>query len=189
MLFRSLVGMILYAILTMFLVGLMIGRTPEIFGKKLEPFEMIMAVIALILPSVVQLIFGAIASSNSFGLSSLNNAGAHGLSEIIYAFASGAGNNGSAFAGLNANTPFYNLTIAFAMLVGRFGTLIPSLAIAGSLIKKRFVPDEAKFPTASPLFVVMLVCVVIIVGALTFFPVMVLGPILEKLLMAAGGLF
>lgn len=185
----GLVGMILYAILTMFLVGLMIGRTPEIFGKKLEPFEMIMAVIALVLPSVIQLIFGAIASTHDIGLSSLNNAGPHGLSEIIYAFASGAGNNGSAFAGLNANTPFYNLTIAFAMLVGRFGTLIPSLAIAGSLIKKRFVPDEAKFPTASPLFVVMLVSVVIIVGALTFFPVMVLGPILEKLLMSAGGLF
>lgn len=185
----GLVGMILYAILTMFLVGLMIGRTPEIFGKKLEPYEMVMAVIALVLPSVVQLIFGAIAVTHSFGLSSLNNAGPHGLSEIIYAFASGAGNNGSAFAGLNANTPFYNLTIAFAMLIGRFGTLIPSLAIAGSLINKRFVPDEAKFPTASPLFVVMLVSVVIIVGALTFFPVMVLGPILEKLIMAAGGLF
>lgn len=185
----GLVGMILYAILTMFLVGLMIGRTPEIFGKKLEPYEMVMAVIALILPSVVQLTFGAIAATHGFGLSSLNNAGPHGLSEIIYAFASGAGNNGSAFAGLNANTPFYNLSIAFAMLVGRFGTLIPSLAIAGSLIQKRFVPDEAKFPTASPLFVVMLVSVVIIVGALTFFPVMVLGPILEKLLLGAGGLF
>lgn len=185
----GLVGMILYAILTMFLVGLMIGRTPEIFGKKLEPYEMVMAVIALILPSVFQLTFGAIAATHGFGLSSLNNAGPHGLSEIIYAFASGAGNNGSAFAGLNANTPFYNLSIAFAMLVGRFGTLIPSLAIAGSLIQKRFVPDEAKFPTASPLFVVMLVSVVIIVGALTFFPVMVLGPILEKLLLGAGGLF
>lgn len=189
----GLVGMILYAILTMFLVGLMIGRTPEIFGKKLEPYEMIMAVIALILPSIVQLIFGAVAATHGFGLSSLNNAGPHGLSEIIYAFASGAGNNGSAFAGLNANTPFYNLTMAFAMLLGRFGTLIPSLAIAGSLIQKRFVPDEAKFPTASPLFVVMLVSVVIIVGALTFFPVMVLGPILEKLLLightGAGGLF
>ncbi|MFA7658468.1 MAG: potassium-transporting ATPase subunit KdpA [Candidatus Gastranaerophilaceae bacterium] len=188
----GLVGMILYAILTMFLVGLMIGRTPEIFGKKLEPFEMIMAVIALILPSIIQLIFGAIASSHNIGLSSLNNAGPHGLSEILYAFASGAGNNGSAFAGLNANTPFYNLTIAFAMLVGRFATLIPSLAIAGSLIKKRFVPDEAKFPTASPLFVVMLITVVIIVGALTFFPALVLGPIIEHLMMvvnAAGGTF
>lgn len=185
----GLVGMLLYAILTMFLVGLMIGRTPEIFGKKLEPFEMIMAVIALILPSIIQLSFGAIASTHHLGLSSLNNTGAHGLSEIIYAFASGAGNNGSAFAGLNANTIFYNLTIAFAMLVGRFATLIPSLAIAGSLINKRFVPDEAKFPTASPLFVVMLVSVVIVVGALTFFPALVLGPILEHLLMLSGGLF
>lgn len=185
----GLVGMILYAILTMFLVGLMIGRTPEIFGKKLEPFEMIMAVIALILPSVVQLTFGAIAATHGFGLSSLNNVGPHGLSEIIYAFASGAGNNGSAFAGLNANTLFYNLSIALAMLVGRFGTILPSLAIAGSLIKKKFVPEEAKFPTATPLFVVMLVSVVIIVGALTFFPALVLGPILEKLLLAAGGLF
>jgi K+-transporting ATPase ATPase A chain len=185
----GLVGMILYAVLTMFLVGLMIGRTPEIFGKKLEPFEMIMAVIALVLPSVIQLIFGAFASTHDIGLSGLNNAGPHGLSEIIYAFASGAGNNGSAFAGLSANTPFYNLTLAFAMLIGRFGTIIPSLAIAGSLIQKRFVPDESKFPTASPLFVVMLVSVVIIVGALTFFPVLVLGPILEQLLMLSGKLF
>ncbi len=185
----GLVGMILYAILAMFLVGLMVGRTPEIFGKKLEPFDMIMAVIALVLPSIIQLVFGAIAATNEFGLSSLNNAGSHGLSEIIYAFASGAGNNGSAFAGLNANTPFYNLSLAVAMLIGRFGTLIPSLAIAGSLIQKRFVPDEAKFPTTNLLFVILLVSVVIIVGALTFFPVMALGPILEELLLLAGGLF
>jgi potassium-transporting ATPase potassium-binding subunit len=185
----GLVGMILYAILTMFLVGLMIGRTPEIFGKKLEPFEMVMAVIALILPSIIQLTFSAIATTQSFGLSSLNNAGPHGLSEIIYAFASGAGNNGSAFAGLNANTIFYNLTLAVAMLVGRFATILPSIAIAGSLIKKKFVPDEAKFPTTGLLFVVMLVGVVIIVGALTFFPALVLGPILEHLFMLAGGTF
>lgn len=185
----GLVGMILYAILTMFLVGLMIGRTPEIFGKKLEPYEMVMAVIALILPSVIQLMFSSIAVTQGFGLSSLNNAGPHGLSEILYAFASGAGNNGSAFAGLNANTPFYNLSIAFAMLVGRFGTILPSLAIAGSLIQKRFVPYETKFPTTSFLFIVMLVCVVIIVGALTFFPALVLGPIVEKLILGAGGLF
>lgn len=183
------VGMILYAILTMFLVGLMIGRTPEIFGKKLEPFEMVMAVVALILPSVIQLIFAAIASTHSFGLSSLNNAGPHGLSEILYAFASGAGNNGSAFAGLNANTPFYNLSIAFAMLIGRFGTILPSIAIAGSLLNKKFVPEESTFPTAGLLFVLMLVTVVIIVGALTFFPALVLGPVLEHLFMVAGGLF
>ncbi|MFA6989658.1 MAG: potassium-transporting ATPase subunit KdpA [Candidatus Gastranaerophilaceae bacterium] len=185
----GLIGMVLYAIITMFLVGLMIGRTPEIFGKKLEPFEMIMAVIAVILPSIIQLVFGAVASTHNIGLSSLNNTGPHGLSEIIYAFASGAGNNGSAFAGLNANTPFYNLTLAFAMLIGRFGTIIPSLAIAGSLIQKKFVPEEAKFPTTGPLFVVMLVSVLIIVGALTFFPVLVLGPILDHLLMQTAVLF
>lgn len=183
------VGMILYAILTMFLVGLMIGRTPEIFGKKLEPYEMVMAVIAIILPSIIQLTFSAIAATHTVGLSSLNNAGPHGLSEILYAFASGSGNNGSAFAGLNANTPFYNLSLAFAMLIGRFATILPSLAIAGSLLRKRFVPEESKFPTTGPLFVAMLVCVVIIVGALTFFPALVLGPILEHIVMLLGGLF
>lgn len=185
------VGMLLYAILTMFLVGLMIGRTPEIFGKKLEPYEMVMAVIAVILPSIIQLTFSAIAATHPIGLSSLNNPGPHGLSEILYAFASSTGNNGSAFAGLNANTPFYNLSLAFAMLVGRFATIIPSLAIAGSLLRKRFVPEEAKFPTTGPLFIAMLISVVIIVGALTFFPALVLGPILEHLLMGvsvvAGG--
>lgn len=185
----GLIGMLLYAILTMFLVGLMIGRTPEIFGKKLEPYEMIMAVIALVAPSVIQLGFGAVASNINAGLTSLNNAGPHGLSEILYAFASGAGNNGSAFAGLNANTPFYNLTLAVAMLIGRFATIIPSLAIAGSLIKKKATHESSRFPTASPLFVIILVFTVIIVGALTFFPVWVLGPILEHLMMTAGRVF
>lgn len=175
----GLIGMILYAILTMFLVGLMIGRTPEIFGKKLEPFEMKMVMFALLSPLVVQLIFGAIAAAG-VGLSSLGNVGPHGLSEIIYAFASGAGNNGSAFAGLNANTPFYNVTIGIAMIVARLAIIVPTLLIAGSLASKRFVPDEAKFPVASPLFVVLLVGVVFIVGALTFFPVWTLGPILES---------
>jgi len=185
----GLVGMLIYAILTMFLIGLMIGRTPEIFGKKLEPYEMIMAVLVLIMPSIIQLTLGSIAASTNIGLSSLNNAGPHGLSEIIYAFASGAGNNGSALAGLNANTPFYNLTLALAMLIGRFVTIIPSLAIAGSLVKKKMTPEVSRFPTASPLFVVSLVSVVIIVGALTFFPVLVLGPILEQLLIQAGHTF
>lgn len=185
----GLIGMLLYAILTMFLVGLMIGRTPEIFGKKLEPYEMVMAVIALVTPSVIQLIFGAVASNINAGLSSLNNAGPHGLSEILYAFASGAGNNGSAFAGLNANTLFFNLTLAVTMLIGRFATIIPSLAIAGSLIKKKATHESSRFPTASPLFVIILVFTVIIVGALTFFPVWVLGPILEHLMIAAGRVF
>jgi len=185
----GLIGLLVYAILTMFFIGLMIGRTPEIFGKKLEPYEMIMAVVVLIMPAITQLTLGAIAASTHVGLSSLNNVGPHGLSEIIYAFASGAGNNGSAFAGLNANTPFYNLTISVVMLVGRFATIIPSLAIAGSLVEKRAVPEEVKFPTTSKLFVACLISVVIIVGALTFFPVLVLGPILEHLLMQAGQMF
>lgn len=185
----GLIGMLIYAILTMFLVGLMIGRTPEIFGKKLEPYEMIMAVIVLISPCIVKLILSSVAISSHTGLASLNNAGFHGLSEIIYAFASGVGNNGSAFAGLNANTPFYNLTMALAMIVGRFATIIPALAIAGSLVKKRTVPEEARFPTASVLFAAMLVSVVIVVGALTFFPVLVMGPILEHLHIFAGQVF
>ncbi|HAR63662.1 MAG TPA: potassium-transporting ATPase subunit KdpA [Candidatus Margulisbacteria bacterium] len=185
----GLIGILHYAILAMFLVGLMIGRTPEIFGKKLEPYEMVMAVIALIVPSIVQLGFAAIAVSTTFGLSSLNNAGPHGLSEILYAFGSAAGNNGSAFAGLNANTVFYNLVLAFTILVGRFGTIIPALAIAGSLVKKKNVPEVAQFPTASPLFVFILIGVIIIVGALTFFPVLVLGPFLEHLFISAGVTF
>lgn len=174
----GLVGLIIYAILTMFLVGLMIGRTPEIFGKKLEPFEMKMAVIVLLSPLIVQLIFGAIATK--IGLSSLNNAGPHGLSEIIYGFASAGGNNGSAFAGLNADTVFFNLTTGVAMIVARLAIIVPTLLIAGSLAKKKFVPEEAKFPTASPLFVLLLISVVVVVGALTFFPVWTLGPILES---------
>jgi K+-transporting ATPase ATPase A chain len=185
----GLISMIIYAIITMFLVGLMIGRTPEIFGKKLEPFEMVMAVIVLLSSSIAQLCLSAVAVSSSFGISSLNNAGPHGLSEILYAFISSAGNNGSAFAGLNANTPFYNLATAAAMLVGRYFVIIPSLAIAGTLVQKKMVPKSVKFPTASPLFVVMLVSVVIIVGALTFFPVLALGPLLEHLQIGTGVTF
>jgi len=173
----------------MFLVGLMIGRTPEIFGKKLEPREMVMAVVILLSSTVVQLTFSAIAVSNTFGVSSLNNAGPHGFSEILYAFVSMAGNNGSAFAGLNGNTPFYNLAGAFVMLVGRFFVIVPALAIAGTLVQKKMVPKSAKFPTASPLFVVMLVSVVIIVGALSFFPPLALGPLLEHLLLHSGRTF
>ncbi len=185
----GLISMIVYAIITMFLVGLMIGRTPEIFGKKLEPFEMIMAMIVILSSSVVQLVLSAVAVSHGFGLSSLNNAGPHGLSEILYAFVSAAGNNGSAFAGLNANTVFYNLGTAFAMLVGRFTVIIPALAIAGTLVTKKMVPKSVQFPTDGSLFVVMLVSMVIIVGALTFFPVLALGPLLEHLFIYAGKVF
>jgi potassium-transporting ATPase potassium-binding subunit len=186
----GLIGIIFYAIMTMFIAGLMIGRTPELFGKKLEPFEMIMAVIGLLAPAVIVLVLAGIAIVLPIGLSSLNNAGPHGLSEILYAFASAGGNNGSAFAGLNTNTVFYNLSMALGMIVGRFATILPALAIAGSMAQKKIVPaSSATLPVASPLFVIMLVGTVIIVGALTFFPVFVLGPILEQLLMQAGMTF
>ncbi|HWQ20250.1 MAG TPA: potassium-transporting ATPase subunit KdpA, partial [Methanotrichaceae archaeon] len=186
----GLLGIIFYAIMTMFLAGLMIGRTPELFGKKLEPFEMVMAVIGLLAPAIMVLILAGLAIVLPAGLSGLNNAGPHGLTEILYAFASACGNNGSAFAGLSANTAFYNLATALGMIVGRFATILPALAIAGSLAQKRIVPTSAAtFPVASPLFVIMLVGTVIIVGALTFFPVFVLGPILEHLLMQAGRTF
>ena len=186
----GLIGMIMYAVLAMFLAGLMIGRTPEFLGKKLEVREMIMAVIAVIAPAVSSLIFAGIAAATQAGLNGLGNAGPHGLSEILYAFFSAAGNNGSAFGGLNANTVFYNMTTGFVMLIGRFLTILPSLAIAGSLAAKKTVPpSSATFPTTSPLFSALLVGVVIIVGALTFFPALVLGPFLEHLLILAGRTF
>jgi K+-transporting ATPase ATPase A chain len=186
----GLIGMIIYVILTMFLAGLMIGRTPEFIGKKLEPYEMIMSVIAILSSAMTMLAMASIAISTRTGLASLNNAGPHGLSEILYAYASAANNNGSAFAGLNANTLFYNLTTSFAMLVGRYSAILPALAIAGSLAKKQLVPVSAgTFPTTSILFVMMLVGVVIIVGALTFFPALTLGPLLEHLLIQIGRTF
>jgi K+-transporting ATPase ATPase A chain len=186
----GLIGMIIYAILTMFLAGLMIGRTPEFIGKKLEPYEMVMSVIAILSSAITMLVMASIAISTKAGLAGLNNAGPHGLSEILYAYASTSNNNGSAFAGLNANTLFYNLTTSLAMLVGRFTTIIPALAIAGSLVKKQIVPASAgTFPTTSVLFVVMLVSVVIIVGALTFFPALTLGPLLEHLFVQIGKTF
>ncbi|HOW56786.1 MAG TPA: potassium-transporting ATPase subunit KdpA [Smithellaceae bacterium] len=186
----GLIGLLSYAILTMFLAGLMIGRTPELIGKKLELKEMIMSIVIILSPAILLLLLSGIAISTRVGLSSLSNAGPHGLSQIIYAFASASGNNGSAFAGLNANTIFFNLTTALAMLVGRFSTIIPALIIAGALAQKKTVPPSiATFPTTGFLFIAMLVGVIIIVGALTFFPVFTLGPILEHLLMAAGKTF
>jgi K+-transporting ATPase ATPase A chain len=186
----GLIGMLCYAILTMFLAGLMIGRTPELMGKKLELFEMVMSLVIILTPAIMLLILSSIAISIQAGLSSLNNSGPHGLSEIIYAFASTSGNNGSAFAGLNANTIFYNLTTSLAMLVGRFSTIIPALAIAGSLAGKKIVPvSTATFPTTGLLFVIMLVSVIIVVGALTFFPIFTLGPLLENLLLMIGKTF
>lgn len=186
----GLMGMLFYVILTMFIAGLMIGRTPEFLGKKLGPYEMVMAVIGVLLPPVVLLIGSALAVLIPAARASIANPAAHGLSEILYAFLSAANNNGSAFAGLNANIPFYNLILGFAMLVGRFATLLPGLAIASSLANKKTVPTSiATFPTTGILFIVMLVAVVIIVGALTYFPVLTLGPFLEHLLLYGGKLF
>jgi potassium-transporting ATPase potassium-binding subunit len=186
----GLIGLMIYAILTMFLAGLMIGRTPEFIGKKLEPYEMVMSVIVILSPAITMLVLSSIAISSQLGISSLNNAGPHGLTEILYAYASSSNNNGSAFAGLNADTFFYNLTTSFAMLIGRFTTILPALAIAGSLAKKQIVPASAgTFPTTSKLFVAMLVSVVIIVGALTFFPALTLGPLLEHLFVQIGKTF
>ena len=183
----GLIGMLFYVILTMFIAGLMIGRTPEFLGKKLGPYEMIMAVTALVVPAALILVFSSVAISTPQGLAGLNNPSAHGLSEILYAYASAFANNGSAFAGLSANTIFYNLTIGLAMLIGRFIVIIPALAIAGALAAKGKVPtDASSFPSTNILFVVMLVAVVVVVGALTFFPVFSLGPILEHLFLQGG---
>ena len=183
----GLIGMLFYVILTMFIAGLMIGRTPEFLGKKLGPYEMVMATLALIVPAGLILVFAAIAISLPQGLAGLNNPSAHGLSEILYAYASAFANNGSAFAGLSANTVFYNLTLGLAMFIGRFIVIIPAIAIAGSLAAKGRVPTDAStFPSTNALFVLMLVSVVVIVGALTFFPVFSLGPILEQLFLQGG---
>ena len=183
----GLIGMLFYVILTMFIAGLMIGRTPEFLGKKLGPYEMIMATLALLVPAAFILIFAGIAISIPQGLAGLNNPSAHGLSEILYAYASAFANNGSAFAGLSANTVFYNLTLGLAMFIGRFIVIIPALAIAGALAAKGRVPtDASSFPSTNALFVIMLVSVVIVVGALTFFPVFSLGPILEHLFLQGG---
>ncbi len=186
----GLIGMVMYAILALFLAGLMVGRTPEFLGKKLESREMIMAVVVVVAPAIASLVFAGIAVVARAGLSGLNNAGPHGLSEILYTFFSSCGNNGSAFAGVNVNTPFYNLTTGFCMIVGRFLTILPALAVAGSLASKKIIPpSSATFPTAGPLFICMLAAVVAIVGALTFFPALVLGPILDHLLLMSGRTF
>ncbi len=186
----GLYGMVIFIILTVFIAGLMVGRTPEYLGKKIEAFEVQMAIIAILAPSFVILLFTAWASVSNLGLSSLNNAGPHGFSEILYAFSSAAGNNGSAFAGLNANTPFYNLTTGLGMIIGRFGIIIPVLAIAGKMAGKKITPPSAgTFHTDNGLFIGLLIAVILIVGGLTFFPALSLGPIIEHLLMNSGTTF
>lgn len=187
----GLYGMLIFIILTVFIAGLMVGRTPEYLGKKIEAFDIKMTVLAILVMPLLILGFTAISvSMPELGLSSRNNMGAHGLTEILYAYSSGAGNNGSAFAGLNANTLWYNATIGISMLFGRFFVILPALAIAGNLARKKAVPPSlGTFPVTTPLFAVLLVSVILIVGALTFFPVLSLGPIVEHFLMTAGQTF
>jgi K+-transporting ATPase ATPase A chain len=186
----GLYGMLMCVVLTVFLAGLMVGRTPEYLGKRIEAREVTLAMIAVLAPCGVVLFLSALACLTPAALTSLNNAGPHGLSEILYAFASMANNNGSAFAGLNANTPFYNLLGALAMFVGRFVVILPVLAIAGSLATKKFSPPSpGTFPTDGGLFVLLLCGVVLIVAGLTFFPALTLGPLVEQLLMQQGRVF
>jgi len=186
----GLYGMIVFIILSVFIAGLMVGRTPEYLGKKIEAYDVKMAMLTVLIFSLVILIFTAIGVVTPYGKAGITNPGPHGLSQVLYAYASGAANNGSAFAGLSANTLWYNTSIAADMLLGRFFMVIPVLAIAGNLARKKIVPESAgTFPVTTPLFATLLVSVVLIVSALTFFPALSLGPILEHLLMHAGKVF
>jgi potassium-transporting ATPase potassium-binding subunit len=186
----GLYGMIVFVILAVFIAGLMVGRTPEYLGKKIEAFDVKMAMLSVLAASLTILIFAAIAVVAKPGLAGISNPGPHGLSQILYAFTSSVGNNGSAFAGISANTPWYNTATGIAMLLGRFFVVIPILAIAGNLAAKKTTPASlGTFPVTGPLFAMLLVSTIVIVGALTFFPALSLGPILEHLLMNAGRTF
>ncbi|MGZ5497316.1 MAG: potassium-transporting ATPase subunit KdpA [Candidatus Aminicenantales bacterium] len=185
----GLYGMLVFVILAVFLTGLMVGRTPEYLGKKIESYDVKVSVLAVLILIFSILGFSAWATASRWGLAGLANKGPHGLSEILYAFSSGTGNNGSAFGGLNGNTPFYNITLALAMLFGRFIMMVPILALAGNMARKRLVPaSEASFPASGPTFVIILIGTVLIVGALTFLPALALGPIVEHLLMTGSGI-
>lgn len=186
----GLYGMLMFVILTVFIAGLLVGRTPEYLGKKVEAREVKMALLTILLPGAAILLLSALGAVTEAGLSSRTNLGPHGLSEILYAFSSGAGNNGSAFAGLNANTPFYNILIGVAMWIGRFGVIVPVLVIAGSMARKKVAPPSAgTLPTDGALFAVLLAAIILVVGALTFFPALALGPIVEHLLLQSGRTF
>jgi K+-transporting ATPase ATPase A chain len=185
----GLYGMLMFVLLTVFIAGLMVGRTPEYLGKKIEQREVVWAVIAVILPSAMILCGTALSCQLPDALASRANTGPHGFSEMLYAWTSASGNNGSAFAGLNANTNFYNIGLALAMVVGRFGVIIPALAIAGSMaVKKTAPPSPGTFPTDGITFVALLIGVIVIVGGLTFLPALTLGPVLEHFLMLQGRL-
>jgi K+-transporting ATPase ATPase A chain len=185
----GLYGMLMFAIVAVFIAGLMVGRTPEYLGKKIEAFEMKMASLVILIPCAVVLIGTAVAVVSEGGLATIYNTepAAHGFSEVLYAFSSAGNNNGSAFAGLGANTPFYNTALGFAMLFARYWLAIPTLAIAGALAAKKIVPaGDGTLPTHTGLFIAMLIGVVIIVGALTFIPALALGPIVEHFTMIGG---
>ena len=186
----GLYGIIVFALLAVFVAGLMVGRTPEFLGKKIEAREMKLAMLAVLILPLAILGFVAVAAMLPAALSSLDNAGPHGLTELLYAYSSAVGNNGSAFAGINANTPWFNTTLGIAMVLGRFAYVVPVMAIAGSLAaKKRVAPSAGTFPTDRPLFVGLLIGVILILGGLQFFPALSLGPIVEQTLMLAGKTF
>jgi potassium-transporting ATPase potassium-binding subunit len=186
----GLYGILIYVVLSVFIAGLMVGRTPEYLGKKIEAYDVKMAMLVTLVFPLIILVLTGISSVKGFGTSSITNPGPHGLTQILYSFTSQAGNNGSAFGGLNGNTPWYNIAGGMTMLIGRFFMILPMLAIAGNLAKKKYVPPSlGTFPVTTPLFSILLVGVIVIVGALTFFPALSLGPILEHLLMQAGKTF
>jgi K+-transporting ATPase ATPase A chain len=182
----GLYGMIAFAIIAVFVAGLMVGRTPEYLGKKIEPYEMKMASLLILIMPMVVLSLTALASVTGVGTSSIFNPGPHGFSEMLYAFSSMGNNNGSAFGGLSVNTPFYNVTGGLAMLISRFWLAIATLALAGALARKKLVPaGPGTLPTHSLLFIALLIGVVVLVGALTFVPALALGPIIEHILMVS----
>jgi K+-transporting ATPase ATPase A chain len=186
----GLYGMLVFVVLAVFIAGLMVGRTPEYLGKKIQSFEVKMAMLSLLILCLTILGFAAWASVSQWGLAGLNNNGPHGLSEMLYAYSSAVGNNGSAFAGLNANTPWYDTTLGIAMLFGRFLMIVPIMAMAGSLAQKKLVPaSTGTFPVSGGTFIILLLGTVLLVGALNFLPVLTLGPVVEHFLMLQGKLF
>ena len=186
----GLYGIVVFIVISVFIAGLMVGRTPEYLGKKIEAYDVKMAMITVLIFCLLVLGFTGWSIVKSYATSSITNAGPHGLSQVLYAYTSMAGNNGSAFAGLNGNTNWFNVSGVFDMLFGRFFMVIPVLALAGNLARKKIVPESAgTFPVTTPLFTFLLISVILIVSALTFFPALSLGPILEHLLMHAGRVF
>jgi K+-transporting ATPase ATPase A chain len=186
----GLYGMLVFVVLAVFIAGLMVGRTPEYLGKKIEAYDVKMAMLSLLILAIVILGFSASAVISKWGLAGLNNNGPHGLTEILYAFSSGAGNNGSAFAGLSGNTPWYNTTLGLDMLAGRFLMIVPIMALAGSLVQKKVAPASAgTFPVSGGTFLILLLGTVLLIGALNFLPALTLGPVVEHFLNLQGKLF